>query len=294
MLRGFADWAAVAELVADEGSKPVLLLDGAGIVQLINRVGLELVGARREQIVGRHFRELFLNPGDRDRFKDALRGAIRRIERQVRTIDGRQLRVLLDLSPVGGGKRKGLVITVTSSTPVDGEALPEDLDYEICSDLSDFGRLQHVVAEGKRVPYLAGRPCWEALRSARTVCSDCPALRPTGDWPRVVVRRASDASAGYEIVAATPHGRFAVRLKVRRFTAAMLAAVFDARIAELAEQADLTERERGVFRYLIMGRHLSDIATILEISSRTVKFHQGNILRKLGADSRVDLMRLMM
>ena len=30
----------------------------------------------------------------------------------------------------------------------------------------------------------------------------------------------------------------------------------------------------------------------LSVSSRTVKFHQGNILQKLGADSRADLLRL--
>jgi DNA-binding CsgD family transcriptional regulator len=41
-----------------------------------------------------------------------------------------------------------------------------------------------------------------------------------------------------------------------------------------------------------MGRSLDDIATILELSRHTVKFHQRNILRKLGADSRVDILRL--
>lgn len=291
MLSRFGDWAAVAELFADDHSRPVLLLDGAGVVRLINRAGLKLAGARREQVVGRNFRELFLNPGDGDRFKDALRGAVRRMEGRGRTLDGRQMRFLLDLAPVGGGRNRGLVVTVASATTVDLEELPADLDYEICSELSDFGRLHHVVIAGQRAPYLAGRHCWEALRKARARCADCPALRPAGDWPRVVVRH---TKAGYDIAEATPHGHSAVRFKVRRFAGAVLGAVIDARIGELAEQAGLTERERGVFGYLVMGRQLSDIATILGISLRTVKFHQGNILRKLGADSRVDLMRLMM
>jgi len=43
-----------------------------------------------------------------------------------------------------------------------------------------------------------------------------------------------------------------------------------------------------------MGRQLADIATALGISLRTVKYHQANILRKLRADSRVDLMRLIL
>jgi len=274
--------------------RPVLLLDHAGFVRLINRLGVEFVGGNRERIVGRHFRQLFLKSGDRDRFKDAMRGALRRSEREVRTLDGRQLRVLLDLIPVGTGRQRGLIITVMSSTAVHAESLPEEFDYDVTADLSDFGRLQRAVAAGRRIPYLAGRLCYEALRNEKAACPDCPALHPGRDWPRVAVRRTSGANGSYEVVEATPHGRFFVRLKVRRFTAEMLAAVFEARVGELASQADLTERERGVLKYLIMGRQISDIATILEISTRTVKFHQGNILRKLGADSRVDLMRLMM
>ena len=290
--RELPDWAAVAALVADEQQKPVFLFDGEGYVRLANRLGLEFLGAPRDQIVGRHLDQLLLHLGNMDRFREALRGAVRRTEREVRTPDGRQLRVLLDLSPVGHGRRRGLLVTVLTSTPVHGEELPDDLEYEISADLSDFGRLQHIVASGRRVPYLAGRLCYEAIRRSKTACRDCPALLPGGEWPHVSVRRATPG--GYEVVEATLHGRLSVRIKVRRFTGEMLAAVFDARIAELAEQADLTEREHGVLKYLIMGRQLSDIATILGVSARTVKFHQGNILRKLGADSRLDLMRFMM
>jgi DNA-binding CsgD family transcriptional regulator len=40
------------------------------------------------------------------------------------------------------------------------------------------------------------------------------------------------------------------------------------------------------------GCGVDEIAGALEISPRTVKFHQANVLQKLGADSRADLMRL--
>jgi DNA-binding NarL/FixJ family response regulator len=52
------------------------------------------------------------------------------------------------------------------------------------------------------------------------------------------------------------------------------------------------ERERDVMTYLVMGRAIEDIATILEITPRTVKYHQANVLKKVGADSRLDLIRL--
>lgn len=37
---------------------------------------------------------------------------------------------------------------------------------------------------------------------------------------------------------------------------------------------------------------MEDIATILHVSQHTVKYHQANVLRKLGADSRIDLFRI--
>ena len=56
--------------------------------------------------------------------------------------------------------------------------------------------------------------------------------------------------------------------------------------------AGLSEREVEVLNLLLLGRAHGDIATALEISERTSRFHQGNILRKLGAESRFDLQRL--
>jgi DNA-binding NarL/FixJ family response regulator len=60
----------------------------------------------------------------------------------------------------------------------------------------------------------------------------------------------------------------------------------------LVEQARLTEREREVLDLLLLGRTHEDIAELLGISERTSKFHQTNLLAKLGAESRLDLMRL--
>lgn len=57
--------------------------------------------------------------------------------------------------------------------------------------------------------------------------------------------------------------------------------------------AGLSEREREVLDLLLLGRSHDEIAAVLGISPRTSKFHQANILEKLGADSRVDLVRLL-
>jgi CheY-like chemotaxis protein/DNA-binding CsgD family transcriptional regulator len=62
--------------------------------------------------------------------------------------------------------------------------------------------------------------------------------------------------------------------------------------ARTIEAAGLTAREREVLELLLLGRSHPEIAIVLEISERTSKFHQANVLRKLGAESRMDLLRL--
>jgi len=56
--------------------------------------------------------------------------------------------------------------------------------------------------------------------------------------------------------------------------------------------AGLTAREREVLELVLLGRTHEDVATALGISARTAKFHQANLLEKLGAESRMDLLRL--
>jgi DNA-binding response OmpR family regulator len=69
-------------------------------------------------------------------------------------------------------------------------------------------------------------------------------------------------------------------------------ALIAARRERLVEAAGLTEREREVLDLVLLGRTHQDIATALGISERTSKFHHGNLLAKLGAESRNDLLRL--
>jgi len=45
---------------------------------------------------------------------------------------------------------------------------------------------------------------------------------------------------------------------------------------------------------LILGRNTNEIGTVLGITPRTAKFHQQRVLEKIGADSRVDILRLLL
>jgi DNA-binding CsgD family transcriptional regulator len=111
-------------------------------------------------------------------------------------------------------------------------------------------------------------------------------------WPRTAVRRSAVRADAFEVITADAVDTGAVRVSVRVISDRALEAIQSERTDALAAKARLTDREREILTYLLIGHSLDDIASTLKLSRRTVKFHQGNILQKLGADSRTDLIRL--
>jgi FixJ family two-component response regulator len=66
-----------------------------------------------------------------------------------------------------------------------------------------------------------------------------------------------------------------------------------ARLAELRGRIDsLTPREREVMQGVIAGRLNKEIAAELGASERTIKIHRASLMRKMGADSLADLVRM--
>ena len=68
--------------------------------------------------------------------------------------------------------------------------------------------------------------------------------------------------------------------------------VVRSRLEQIVLQFALSPREREVFELLLYDFTADEIADKLGVSTRTVKFHQTNVLEKLDADSRLDLFRL--
>jgi FixJ family two-component response regulator len=67
----------------------------------------------------------------------------------------------------------------------------------------------------------------------------------------------------------------------------------NARLAELRGRIDsLTPREREVMDGVIAGKLNKEIAAELGASERTIKIHRANLMRKMGADSLADLVRM--
>jgi PAS domain S-box-containing protein len=73
-----------------------------------------------------------------------------------------------------------------------------------------------------------------------------------------------------------------------------LSRLVKARVESLGDRHVLSCREREVLGHLIRGATIEEIGAALGISPRTAKFHQANVLAKLGLASRVELLRLML
>jgi DNA-binding response OmpR family regulator len=70
--------------------------------------------------------------------------------------------------------------------------------------------------------------------------------------------------------------------------------LLESRVQELARTANLTQREREVLWLQLLGRTVDDIAVALGITPRTARFHTSNVLDKIGADTRLDLFRILL
>ena len=95
-------------------------------------------------------------------------------------------------------------------------------------------------------------------------------------------------SAPTELVAAI---RSALRGKI--FVTPLLAGEFMQRTKERTTRRDestrLTERQREILQLLAEGKSAKEIATVLNISSRTVEFHKYRIMKDLGLKSAAEL-----
>ena len=56
--------------------------------------------------------------------------------------------------------------------------------------------------------------------------------------------------------------------------------------------ATLTERERQVLEQIVAGRLNKQIAAELGTAEKTIKFHRGNLMRKMGVRVVADLVKL--
>jgi DNA-binding CsgD family transcriptional regulator len=154
------------------------------------------------------------------------------------------------------------------------------------------GKLLRVLSPAERVPTKA--TCYEEFFDREEPCPGCPAV--SAELNGRVRQGIAEPAPGLpmRMVVAEPKGKSRVLVTSVALSDQQLSALSEARLERLARRAGLSAREQEVLQLLLFGRSLDEIAQLLGISTRTVRFHQGNLLDKLGADSRSDLVRLLL
>jgi len=295
------DWAAVARYVAGHLDAALVILDASGRVSVMTAAAEAQLGWSRASIEGRSWcGNLAADVADTyeaGHLEAVLSGQRRRATLTIRTQRGAKRSIDVDFTVLGHGPGAAVIGVLVGVRDLE---LPSSTwnkgDYEYRISQTPFGDVRRAlhVQSGESLSASEGRPCYQLFHRRATPCEDCPAAKP-GDLPQTVARTKGGAQPLLEILTARPsEENGAVDVSVRRIPVGVLGALVEARMRELAAAANLTKRERDVLRYLIMGRSVQDIGTALGITTRTVKFHQANIVRKSGADSRADILRLIL
>ncbi len=291
------DWQALAGLLLEQCAKPALLMTLDGAVASCNQAAESLLGWTREELRGQPWATIGCSDRVELPIRQLVSGEIRNLDVVCKTSDERRLVLALELSVVGDGGAGGILVVILQSTVFrDGAAPPSGgLYYEVSAEPDSLGALKRVwgadrAARGKGT---IGERCHRALYGRDVPCPGCPVFDSASD-DNLAVLKGSAENASLRILAVSKRGTNTYAVSSQSVTDPLLGELIRARIDTLAEDSSLSERERAVLRYLLLGRNAAEIGTVLGISARTVRFHQSNLLEKIGADSRLDLLRLVL
>jgi PAS domain S-box-containing protein len=281
-------------LLAERSDKSVVLLDAKGRIRVMSASIEQALDWRVAELIGRSWAEQ-LSPESRDALPRGWlarvrRGTLRAAEWEVLTRSGERARVSLDLAPMGDGADGGILLTLTHVAPRVLADDNDDAEYEIDTSPERFGTMRWRSGDARAVVRPDER-CYRVYFGRLGPCTDCPVLEHDA-WPRTSVRVMLGPPQSYAVTSARELAPGVARVHRLRLSEALLARVQQAKVRALATSANLTARERDVLALLVLGRSNEEIAASLDVTPRTVKFHQANVFEKLGAESRADLIRL--
>jgi DNA-binding CsgD family transcriptional regulator len=290
------DWQSLGPQLLDREHRPLLLVDDTGRVVATNqalRYFLEAVPPTGAQFVGD-----WVDPADQASAAEVLDRARRGERAHVRLQLKPSLMTVQPVFDVSALTETGLVawlMVEAHSLPVGAPPVPAlGVHYDVTLEHGTLGSVRWLAREGRSLPVQPGVPCWKQVVGRDSPCEHCPALGTlAGASSATATRCVSTTPFVAEVGRARRVGPELITVSWLPLSEADYSAVLRLRVEALAEQHLLTPRERQVLRMLLLGRNVDDVAALEGISPRTVKYHQQNLLRKLGAESRHDLFRLL-
>jgi DNA-binding NarL/FixJ family response regulator len=167
--------------------------------------------------------------------------------------------------------------------------------YVISTKPKTWGALINVMAPHELITTARGGRCYTVMAGRDAPCEGCPVQRQeTFDLGTAITILATSAAEEICVATATRTSRDTADVTVNCLRDAEVKVVVREKLARVARAAQLSAREHMVLELLLLGQRSDEIATQLSISARTAKFHQAYILKKLGVDSRIDLIRLLL
>lgn len=287
--------AARPDHAGDE--QPLLVLDEQRHIQFVNQA-FERLGWSAGDVAGMDMAKALCRPANAksvaSTLEKAFAGRLRASKLSVRNSAGRDINLSVRFSLMKGGSLHGLAVTVHAWHPVDRapEACLGDLVYDVTT--RPFGTVTSVSGSAltMRPETVVGRRCFTVFSDRMAPCVGCPARTATGKMQLGVVSSLR-TSASVSLVAARLVDSAMVRVNVIELPSGVVNQIIQARMTQLYAQHAVTPREREVLDLIVLGCSVLDIGAALHISRSTAKFHQANALKKLGAESRVDLLRLL-
>lgn len=284
------EWLRVAMALLERRSEPSVLMDRTARVVAANAVFGDMMGVPSDALAGRPWADACGADADavQGRLERAGAADVTSDEWVVRTAGGFALRLSVQIAPIP--ETPAILVSVVRWCVAEGQAPAVGTrSYEV--RVRPFGALVWAQSTDG-APVALGQPCFTALHQRVAPCPDCPAgaaLRPGQTRVGVIVSGRGEP----EIISAQSVSKDTLRLTARRVDDGLFAELVEAKLVEHAGRAALTQRELEVLHLLTLGRAPADVARALGFSVSTAKFHVQNVLRKLGAESRVDLLRVL-
>ena len=193
--------------------------------------------------------------------------------------------------------RSAHVFTIVAFRGLDSDpVLATGVAFIVSADAATFGTVTKAWGpslRGKASPI--GRKCCEVFCGGAE-CRGC-AIFAKGLGPEgvtTVVSKQTEGKTCFEVVSARSISNSEIAVTRWPVDSTLMSALVAARVNEVCANAKLSAREAEIFRLLLLGRSVGDIAKELHIVARTAKYHQRSVLSKVGAESRFDLCRLLL
>jgi DNA-binding CsgD family transcriptional regulator len=284
----------LAKILIDRLPQPSLVLDDRRRIVVLNEAMAELLGCTRDELAWQDFVDCITESQ-----LGAAMSAVDQVScgaeprRRVRFSPRRRLELMIELELEG--VRSGESILTLGTVSPDAPLPFETLTVEVSTKGEHWGRIlrgaDSEVSDGD-----ARSPgCCRVLCGQPGPCDACPAVAVSEKEPNASrVIEIHESEDQYVVITARRLDANRVSMSRVRLDESTRSRLAEARLDSVAKRAGLSSRERQVLSYLLMGLEIRDIAELLGIAVRTVRFHQYNLLEKLGAESRADLVRFIL